>query len=126
MTIKLQFYKCEVCGNIVEVYGAGAGKLVCCGQAMNLLEEKSEDAGLEKHVPVVEVAGEKVNVKVGDVPHPMEENHFIQWIEVITKNGKCTKFLKPNTEPAAEFMMTEDIIEVRELCNVHGLWSKKM
>lgn len=126
MTKKLQFYRCEVCGNIVEVYDAGAGQLVCCGQPMVLLDEKTADAGLEKHVPVVEVAGENVNVKVGSVPHPMEDKHHIQWIEVVTKDGKCTRFLKPNTAPAATFKITDDIVEVREHCNIHGLWTKRM
>jgi len=126
MAERLQFYKCEVCGNVVEVYDGGAGKLVCCGQPMELLEAKTADAGLEKHVPVVEKAGDKVKVKVGDVAHPMEDAHYIEWIEVVTKDGKCTRFLKPNTAPEATFTITEDIVEVREHCSVHGLWTKKM
>ncbi|HOP09193.1 MAG TPA: desulfoferrodoxin [Candidatus Methanofastidiosa archaeon] len=126
MAKRLQFYKCEVCGNIVEVYDGGAGQLVCCGQPMVLLEAKTADMGLEKHVPVVESEGENVKVKVGEVPHPMEDAHHIEWIEVITKDGKCTRFLKPNAPAEATFKITDDIIEVREHCNVHGLWTKKM
>ena len=126
MTTKLQVYKCEKCGNIIEVLHEGPGGLVCCGEPMVLLEAKAEDAGTEKHLPVVDVAGSEVKVKVGDVPHPMEDEHFIEWIEVVTKTGTCKRFLAPHTDPAADFMAVGDIVEVRSHCNVHGLWSKRM
>jgi len=126
MAERLEFYKCGVCGNIVEVYDGGVGELVCCGQPMEVLNAKTEDKGLEKHVPVVEKVGDNVKVKVGDVPHPMEDNHYIEWIEVVTKDGKNACFLKPNMDPEATFVITDDIVEVREHCNVHGLWTKKM
>jgi len=124
MTERLQVYKCNVCGNIVEVMHAGVGTLVCCGQPMELLQEKTQDVGNEKHVPVVEQTENGVKVSVGSVPHPMEENHYIEWIEVITKDGKnFFAFLKPGMKPEAEFWVkVEDIQTVREYCNIHGLW----
>lgn len=125
MTVeKNQIYKCEVCGNIVEVVHAGGGQLVCCGQNMNLMAEKTEDQGNEKHVPVVETTDNGIKVKVGSVEHPMEEDHFIQWIQVITQDTVRKKLLKPGETPEATFccIKQEDIVKVRELCNVHGLW----
>ncbi|MEW6407655.1 MAG: desulfoferrodoxin [Patescibacteria group bacterium] len=125
--IKLnQIYKCSVCGNIVQVLYAGGGQLVCCGKQMELLEEKTEDVGAEKHVPVIEEIKEGVKVKIGSVPHPMEESHFIEFIEVLTRQGKiCRKYLKPGQAPEAEFYVKlEDIEMVREYCNIHGLWKK--
>ncbi|MBU1078592.1 MAG: desulfoferrodoxin [Spirochaetes bacterium] len=123
MAQKLGIYKCEVCGNIVEVLHAGEGTLVCCGQDMNLLQEKSEDQGNEKHVPVVEGTDSGVKVKVGSVPHPMETDHSIQWIEVITKEKTYREFLSPGTPAEADFCVKQaDIVQVRELCNLHGLW----
>ncbi len=125
MTEKLQVYKCEICGNIVEVLHEGAGELVCCGQPMNLMEEKTEDEGKEKHVPVLEKTDKRIKVKVGSVPHPMEEKHYIEWIEVATKDGTARKFLKPGESPQADFEVEGEIIQIREYCNVHGLWTKK-
>lgn len=123
MTKRHQVYKCNVCGNIVEVLHEGAGTLVCCGQDMQLHVEKKEEEGNEKHLPVVEVNGSKVIVKVGSVEHPMEEAHYIEWIEVI--NGEIAKrvFLKAGQAPKAEFIF-ENIgqLRVREYCNIHGLW----
>ena len=123
MTKRHQVYKCNICGNIVEVLHEGAGTLVCCGQDMVLLEEKKEDEGNEKHLPVVKVEGNKVIVEVGSVPHPMEEVHYIEWIEVINGDESKKVFLKPNQEPKAEFLF-ENIgeLRVREHCNLHGLW----
>ncbi|MDD3520961.1 MAG: desulfoferrodoxin [Actinomycetota bacterium] len=124
MTKILQIYKCEVCGNIVEMLHEGVGELVCCDQPMKLYEENTIDAALEKHVPVVEINDNKVAVKVGSVAHPMEEKHYIEWIEIIDEGGKAyRKFLKPGEKPEAEFCI--DItgnITVREYCNLHGLW----
>lgn len=122
MTEPKQIYRCNICGNIVEVLHAGVGQLVCCGQPMELLTEKTEDVGLEKHVPVIEKVGNKVKVKVGSVPHPMEQKHYIEWIEIITDGRVYRKFLKPRDKPEAEFEITADKIEAREYCNIHGLW----
>jgi len=122
MTELKQIYKCNVCGNIVEVLHAGVGQLVCCGQPMELLTEKTEDVGLEKHVPVIEKTEKGTRVKVGSVPHPMEQKHYIEWIEIIVDGGVYRKFLKPTDRPEAEFEITGDKIEAREYCNIHGLW----
>ncbi len=125
MTGLKQIYKCNVCGNIVEVIHTGVGELVCCGQPMELLTEKTRDVGLEKHVPVIEKVGDKVKVKVGSVPHPMEEKHYIEWVEIIANGKICRKFLKPGEKPEAEFETTAERIEAREYCNIHGLWKTK-
>lgn len=122
MTEILQVYKCDICGNIVEVLHDGVGQLVCCGEPMKLLAEKTKDAGLEKHVPVIEKAGDKVNVKVGIIPHPMEQNHYIEWIEIMSEGETCRKFLKPRSKPEAEFETTTEKVKAREYCSVHGLW----
>ena len=94
MTERLQVYRCEVCGNIVEVLHSGVGELVCCGQPMTLLEEKAKDVGLEKHVPVIEKTEAGIKVKVGSIPHPMEEKHYIEWIELIADDQVYRAFLK--------------------------------
>jgi len=125
MTELRQVYRCNICGNIVEVIHTGVGQLVCCGEPMELLKEKTEDVGLEKHVPVIERIGNKVKVKVGSVPHPMEEKHYIEWIEIIADGISCRKFLKPGEKPEAEFETTAQKIEAREYCNIHGLWKTK-
>ena len=125
MTELRQIYKCNICGNIVEVVHTGVGQLVCCGQPMELLKEKTVDIGLEKHVPVIEKLGNKVKVKVGSVPHPMEQKHYIGWIEIVANGKTCRKFLKPGEKPEAEFETTAEEIEAREYCNIHGLWKTK-
>jgi len=122
MTIQKQVYRCNVCGNIVEVLHTGKGELVCCGQPMELLEEKTTDVGLEKHVPVIEATAKGVKVKVGDVPHPMEAKHYIEWIEVITDSDSCREFLKPGAKPETEFEIGRQKVTAREYCNIHGLW----
>ena len=124
MAQQMGIYKCNVCGNIVEVLHAGVGELVCCNQPMELLIEKTQDLGREKHVPIIEKTGKGIKVKVGSVPHPMEESHHIEWIEVTTAGGKgCRKFLKPGQPPEAEFCVKpEDVAMAREHCSVHGLW----
>ncbi|MCD6239589.1 MAG: desulfoferrodoxin [Thermotogae bacterium] len=123
MTEKLQVYKCEICGNIIEVLHEGAGQLVCCGKPMTLMKENSEEQGKEKHVPVIENTEKGVKVKVGSVLHPMEEKHYIEWIEVQTNDGIFKRFLKPGDRPEAEFDLDRDNIrEVREYCSIHGLW----
>jgi superoxide reductase len=124
MTKLLQIYKCSVCGNMVEVVFAGAGELVCCGKPMELMIENSVDASLEKHVPVFKQESDILTVKVGSMPHPMEESHYIEWIEVIDEEGKVSrKFLKPGESPEADFCIkTKGKLTVREYCNIHGLW----
>ena len=122
MTEQKQIYKCNNCGNIIEVLHPGVGQLVCCGQPMELIKEKTEDAGLEKHVPVIEKTNTGLKVKVGSVPHPMKENHYIEWIEVIANGMTYRKFLNPGDKPEAEFEIKTDNIKVRAYCNIHGLW----
>ena len=117
-----QIYKCGVCGNIVEVLHVGGGQLVCCGRPMELLKEKTEDVGKEKHVPVIKKTETGIRVKVGSIPHPMEEKHYIECIEIIANGRNCRKFLKPGDKPEAEFEIKAERIEVREYCNIHGLW----
>ena len=122
MTKRNEIYKCNICVNIVEVLHFGVGELVCCGQPMELIKEKTEDVGQEKHVPVIEKTATGVKVKIGSTPHPMEEKHYIEWIEVSANGLNCKKFLNPSQEPAAEFEIKAERIEAREFCNIHGLW----
>ena len=122
MTELNQVYKCNICGNIVEVLHTGVGKLVCCGQPMELLKEKTKDTGLEKHVPVVEKTDTGIKVKVGEIPHPMEDAHYIEWIEVIADDKVHRKFLEPGDKPEAKFGIKSEKISAREYCNIHGLW----
>ena len=123
MTENLEVYRCNICGNIVEVVHEGIGELVCCGEPMELLEEKVEEEGMEKHLPVVEEVDEGVKVKVGEKEHPMEEKHYIEWIEVLTEDGAYRVFLEPGDKPEVVFDLDHDkITAVREYCSVHGLW----
>ena len=122
MTELKQVYRCNVCGNIVEVLHAGKGELVCCGQPMKLLKEQTKEVGMEKHVPVVDATETGVKVKVGSVAHPMEAEHYIEWIEVVTDGETCRKFLKPSVLPEAEFRVKGGKITAKEYCNRHGLW----
>lgn len=122
MTERLQVYKCEVCGNIVEVLHEGQGELVCCGEPMKLLVEGAVDAAKEKHVPVIEKISGGFKVKVGSAPHPMEEKHFIEWIEVIADGMAYRQFLKPGDAPEAIFNIDAEQVTAREHCNIHGLW----
>jgi superoxide reductase len=122
MAEKLQVYKCEACGNIIEVLHGGAGELVCCGQPMVLLTENTVDAAKEKHVPVVEKVAGGIKVNVGEVAHPMEDKHFIEWIEVIADGKAYRQFLNPGEAPEATFNIETDQVTVREHCNLHGLW----
>jgi len=117
-----EIYRCNICGNIVEVLHAGVGELVCCGQPMKRLKAKIEDVGQEKHVPVIEKTDKGVKVKVGSVPHPMEEKHHIEWIEIIADGKVYRKFLKPGDKPETEFCVKSDKIIASEYCNIHGLW----
>ena len=122
MTERLQVYKCEVCGNIVEVLHAGEGELVCCNQPMKLLVENTVDAAKEKHVPVVEKRADGFKVKVGSVAHPMEEKHYIEWVELIVGDKAYRQFLNPGDAPEAVFNVQADQATAREFCNLHGLW----
>lgn len=122
MTEKMEIYKCEICGNIVEVLHSGAGNLVCCGTAMAKMEEQTADWSTEKHVPVVEEVEGGFLVKVGSTPHPMEEEHFIELIEIIQGDLICRKFLKPGVAAEATFKAPEGDVKAREYCNKHGLW----
>mgnify|MGYP001205284159 CR=1 FL=1 len=122
-----ELFKCNVCGHIVLIVNEGAGTLVCCGQNMEHLAEKTEDQGNEKHVPIIEKADAGIIVKVGSVPHPMEEKHFINFIEVITTCGKSSiAHLKPGDKPEVKFCVPYDKVAfVREYCNLHGLWKSR-
>ncbi|WP_407311318.1 desulfoferrodoxin [Desulfosporosinus sp. SB140] len=123
MTKLRELFKCSVCGNVIEVVHQGASALVCCNQPMEKLEAKGEDTGKEKHVPVMETSGDGILVKVGSVEHPMEEKHSIRFIEVLTKDQVVRAELVPGQKPAAEFSVkAEEVLEVREYCNLHGLW----
>jgi len=122
MTKKYQVYKCNVCGNIVEGLSAGKGELVCCGKPMNLLDEKTADKSTEKHVPVIEKTSSGYKVTVGSTLHPMEEKHYIEWIELTADGIRYKKFLKPGDPPSAEFSLSASTVSAREYCNVHGLW----
>jgi len=122
MAKRLEIYKCKICGNIVEVLNGAGGTLVCCGQNMTLLQENTVDAAKEKHVPVIETMEKGIKVKVGSVAHPMEEKHYIQWIELIADDVSYIKFLKPGDAPEATFCIKAEKISAREYCNLHGLW----
>lgn len=122
MTKLKQVYKCMLCGNIVEVVHEAGGELSCCGQPMNLLNENTVDASREKHVPAVEKTASGYIVKVGSVAHPMEEKHFIEFIELIADGVVYRKHLKPGDKPEAEFRINAEKVEAREYCNLHGLW----
>ncbi len=122
MTKKLEIYKCDKCGNIVEVLHTGVGQLVCCGEPMKLMTENTVDASKEKHVPVIEKNGNSVTVKVGSVDHPMEEKHYIEWIQLIVDGKSYRQFLNPGEVPKATFEVSGSSIFAREYCNLHGLW----
>ena len=122
MTERLQIYKCEVCGNIVEVLHGGKGELVCCKQPMKLLKENTVDAAKEKHVPIVEKTSVGLKVMVGSIAHPMDEKHYIEWIELITRDKAYRQFLNPKDAPEAIFNIQAEEAKAREFCNLHGLW----
>ena len=120
---KNEIYKCSICGNIVETVHIGGGELVCCNKPMNLLTENTQEASTEKHLPKIEKTPSGIKVTVGEILHPMEESHYIEWIEVLSEGKSYKKFLKPGDEPSAEFCLEyqEDLV-AREYCNLHGLW----
>ena len=121
-TAKLQVYKCSVCGNVVEVIHTGAGTLVCCGKPMDLLTENTTDAAREKHVPVIEKVDGRIKVTIGFIAHPMEEKHYIEWIELIADGKAYRQFLNPGDAPEAVFQIQSGQITARAFCNLHGLW----
>jgi superoxide reductase len=128
MTTLNQIWKCEVCGNIIEIVHAGADALVCCNQPMKLIGENTEDAAQEKHVPIIESRDEnKSLVKVGSVPHPMDDDHYIEWIEIdnTEKQKTCRKDLKPGEKPEAKFCSKPENAKARAYCNLHGLWKSE-
>ncbi len=123
MTKRLEVYKCSVCGNVVEVIHTGKGQLVCCGKPMDLLTENTVDAAKEKHVPVIEKTDAGYMVKVGEVAHPMEEKHYIEWIELISGDRAFRIFLSPGKQAEASFeIISDEPVTAREYCNLHGLW----
>lgn len=122
MTKKLQVYKCDVCGNIVEMIHGGEGELVCCGEPMKLIKENTVDAAKEKHVPVIEKTADGYKIVVGSVLHPMEEKHFIEWVELIADGTAYRKFLTAGGKPEATFCIEAQKVTAREYCNLHGLW----
>ncbi len=126
MIERMQVYKCEVCGNIVTVLHAGGGKLVCCGQAMNLIEANSVDAAQEKHVPVIEKTDDGILVKVGSAAHPMEDKHYIEWIQIVADGVCLSAFLKPGEAPEKLFKVKADNVVAMSYCNLHGLWKSKL
>ena len=122
MAEQTEVYRCEICGNIVEVLHGGQGELVCCGEAMTLLTEATTDAAGEKHVPVVTRVADCIHVEVGCVPHPMDEDHYVEWIDIETDGKVYRTFLKPGDAPQADFEVVAEGVKAREYCNVHGLW----
>lgn len=127
MTKKLELYKCHVCGNLVEVVLSGVGELVCCGQSMEKLQAQTESNEMigEKHVPVVEKTADGLSIRVGSVPHPMEENHYITFIEAISDDERYVKrkYLYPHEAAELNLKCSCDKVIAREFCNIHGLWS---
>ena len=126
MTNRLEIYKCEICGNIVEVMTAGTGTLVCCGEDMKLMEEKTADVTTEKHVPVISKVDGGFKVVVGSTLHPMIKEHYIEWIQLIVDGKSYRQFLNPGDAPEATFMAKGDKIIAREYCNIHLLWKNEL
>lgn len=122
MAEQMGIYKCEICGNIVEVLHGAQGELVCCGEAMKLLAANTVDAAREKHVPVIETIDGGFKVSVGSAPHPMEEKHYIEWIELLAEGKVCRQDLHPGQAPEAVFRTSASTVSARAYCNVHGLW----
>ncbi|MCK9364778.1 MAG: desulfoferrodoxin [Syntrophales bacterium] len=122
MAKQLEVYKCKICGNIVEVLHGAAGVLICCGQPMELQTENTADSTKEKHVPLIEKIEGGYKVTVGSTLHPMEEKHYIQWIELIADGKAYRQFLKPGDAPSAVFNLSAAAVTAREYCNIHGLW----
>jgi len=121
-----EVFKCEICGNIIEGLHGGPGELSCCNQPMIKMEEQKDDYVKEKHVPILEATDQGIKVKVGSIDHPMEDDHYIEWIEVLNGDYLNRKHLKPGDKPEADFYVKfSDKLVVREYCNKHGLWTDK-
>lgn len=118
-----EIYKCELCGNIVELVHGGPGALVCCNEKMVLLNANTVDAAQEKHVPVIEIGDDKISVKIGSVAHPMLEEHYIEWIELLADGKVYRQNLQPGDNPEATFPVIAKQVTAREYCNLHGLWA---
>ncbi len=125
---KNEIYQCEICGNQVEVTNVGGGELICCGEPMVLKKAFQEEAqeGKEKHLPVVTKEGDILKIEIGSQWHPMEEDHFIEWVEVISGNTLHRKYLKPGMDPVVNFVCREENALVRIYCNKHGLWQTEL
>jgi superoxide reductase len=119
---RLEIYKCDACGKSVEVLTDGEGELLCCGEPMRPMRANTVDAAREKHVPVIKKTGGAVAVQVGDAPHPMEENHFIEWIDLMAEGQIHRQYLDPGEAPEAEFTAGGSRLTARAYCNLHGLW----
>jgi len=129
MSRQFEAYKCEKCFAIVEVFQGGGGTFACCDSPMTLLKEGVTDAAKEKHVPVAERTGKGIKVKVGELAHPMEEKHWVQWVELVGDNFSCTHFLRPGDAPEVEFACGSacgDKLTVRAYCNLHGHWKTEL
>lgn len=126
MTQVNQIYKCNICGNIVEMMHSGQGELVCCGQPMDLMEEQINDEGAEKHVPVVESNNGLVKIKIGEIPHPMELDHYIEWIEIIADGKNYKKYLTAGDLSEYTFAIEAENVIARAYCNIHGLWKSHL
>ncbi|MBN1437427.1 MAG: desulfoferrodoxin [Sedimentisphaerales bacterium] len=126
MANRLELYKCDKCGNVIEMIWGDYRHMLCCGTMMHPVEAKTADAKTEKHVPVIEKVPGGFKVTVGSVPHPMEENHYIQWIEIQADGKVYTEYLKPGMAPEATFTIDAEKVTAREYCNVHGLWKGEM
>jgi len=124
---EIRFFKCNHCGNIIGVIHNAGVPMMCCGEKMQELIPGTVDAAVEKHVPVVSIDGNIVTVKVGEVEHPMVEEHFIQWVYLQTNRGGQRKCLKPGTKPEVKFALCdEEPVAVFEYCNLHGLWKAEI
>ena len=122
-----KFYICPTCGNIVEMIHDSGVNPVCCGQKMTELIPNTVEASGEKHIPVVTVEGSVVTVNVGSVDHPMQDVHYIEWVEIVTENGSQRKALSPSEAPKAVFHLGEDKpVAVYAYCNLHGLWKTEL
>ena len=122
---RFNVYKCDHCGIIIEILDGGAGVLVCCNSPIRLLKENTTDAAIEKHVPIIEIIPNGVKVAVGSVPHPMLEEHYAEWIEIIADGKIYRQYLKPQEKPEAVFNIQAENIVAREYCNIHGLWKSE-
>jgi len=125
MTKRFEIYKCEVCGNIVEMLHEGVGEMICCNEPMKNYIANTVDAAKEKHVPVIQRVADGFKVMIGSVAHPMEEKHYIEWIEFVADGKAYRQFLKPGDKPEATFCVKATNITAREYCNLHGLWKKE-